>query len=86
MSLDSQRTALIEYLRSKVESEDWHGVSDAANDLRVLEAQIVIRTAMISGVPTMRRCEVRGLLGDRCEALAGHEQEHQFSRAANHNT
>lgn len=26
------------YLRMKEEEEDWHGVSDAANDLRELEA------------------------------------------------
>ncbi len=26
------------YLRMKVEERDWHGVSDAANDLRELEA------------------------------------------------
>ena len=33
------RKALINYLLAKVEQADWHGVSDAANDLRVLEAQ-----------------------------------------------
>lgn len=33
------RQVLIDYLLHKVEIEDWHGVSDAANDLRVLEAQ-----------------------------------------------
>lgn len=33
------RAALIEYLRHKIDVADWHGVSDAANDLRVLEAQ-----------------------------------------------
>lgn len=29
---------LKEYLLSKAQEQDWHGVSDAANDLRVLEA------------------------------------------------
>ena len=33
------RKVLIEYLLAKVETCDWHAVSDAANDLRVLEAQ-----------------------------------------------
>lgn len=33
------RTALIAYMKTKVEQADWHAVSDAANDLRVLEAQ-----------------------------------------------
>lgn len=28
---------LIEYLKVKVEERDWHGVSDAANDLREIE-------------------------------------------------
>lgn len=30
---------LIAYLEMKVQERDWHGVSDAANDLRVLEAE-----------------------------------------------
>lgn len=40
MSFDEQRAALIAYLKMKVEQADWHGVSDAANDLRVLEAEL----------------------------------------------
>ena len=38
MTYEEHRRALIEYLKAKVELADWHGVSDAANDLRVLEA------------------------------------------------
>lgn len=34
-----RRVTLINYLRSKVNGGDWHAVSDAANDLRVLEAK-----------------------------------------------
>jgi hypothetical protein len=34
-----RRAALVAYLRVKVDEADWHGVADAANDLRVLEAQ-----------------------------------------------
>lgn len=33
------RKILIKYLLAKVEVEDWHGVSDAANDLRELDAR-----------------------------------------------
>lgn len=33
------RQTLIDYLKVKVAEADWHGVSDAANDLRVLEAK-----------------------------------------------
>jgi len=39
MSYEEHRRILIEYLKAKVDAAYWHGVSDAANDLRVLEAQ-----------------------------------------------
>ena len=35
----ASRQRLIDYLLLKVEEADWHGVSDAANDLRVMEAK-----------------------------------------------
>jgi len=35
----TKRDILIKYLQVKVSECDWHGVSDAANDLRVMEAQ-----------------------------------------------
>lgn len=35
---ERHRRILIEYLRMKVEQQDWHGVADAANDLRELDA------------------------------------------------
>jgi len=38
MTYQQHREALIHYLKVKVEQADWHGVSDAANDLRVLAA------------------------------------------------
>lgn len=38
MTYHDQHAALIAYLKAKVEARDWHGVSDAACDLRVLEA------------------------------------------------
>lgn len=39
MTPAAQHAALVAYLRMKVEQRDWHGVSDAANDLRELEAK-----------------------------------------------
>lgn len=33
------RETLIAYLYMKVRQEDWHGVSDAANDLREIDAK-----------------------------------------------
>lgn len=43
MNQEEHRKVLIEYLLAKVAVNDWHGVSDAANDLRVLEAQMEAR-------------------------------------------
>lgn len=34
------KEVLIEYMKRKIDQEDWHAVSDAANDLRVLEEHI----------------------------------------------
>jgi len=34
-----QRAILMEYMQVMIARGDWHGVSDAANDLRVLEAE-----------------------------------------------
>ena len=39
------RGILIDYLLAKVAFSDWHGVSDAANDIRVLEAEENVRRA-----------------------------------------
>ena len=36
---EKNRSAYVEYLLMCVRLGDWHGVSDAANDLRVLEAK-----------------------------------------------
>ena len=33
------RSVMISYLLMKVRQEDWHGVSDAANDLREMDAR-----------------------------------------------
>lgn len=34
------RATFIEYLRHRIEDEDWHGASEAANDLRELDCEI----------------------------------------------
>lgn len=39
MTYKERREALVAYLRMKVEEEDWHGVADAAMDLRELDAE-----------------------------------------------
>lgn len=38
--LQKRRQILIDYLLERAEYQDWHGVSDAANDLRVLDETI----------------------------------------------
>lgn len=38
MTYEERRTVLIAYLKMKTFQCDWHGVSDAANDLREMEA------------------------------------------------
>lgn len=38
LNFEFRRKTLLEYMRVKMDEGDWHGVSDAANDLRVLEA------------------------------------------------
>jgi hypothetical protein len=41
------RAALLTYLMHKIDICDWHGVSDAANDLRVLEAEYAGHSSQI---------------------------------------
>lgn len=37
MDLKARKQVYVQYLLMKVEEQDWHGVSDAANDLRELD-------------------------------------------------
>lgn len=39
MSPQERHAILLAYLKMKVEERDWHGVADAANDLREMEAK-----------------------------------------------
>ena len=39
-ALRAHRATLITYLLSKADAEDWHGVADAANDLREVDAKL----------------------------------------------
>ena len=42
--LTAQRIVLIGYLQTKVEQRDWHGVADAAMDIREVEAKQTVLT------------------------------------------
>ena len=49
MTYEEHHKALVAYLLAKVETKDWHGVSDAANDLRVLEAEQNVKSEPTPG-------------------------------------
>lgn len=40
LDLTQQRDVLITYLNMKAHTEDWHGVMDAACDLREIDAEL----------------------------------------------
>ena len=39
MTFEEKKETYIEYIKLKLKDEDWHGVADAAMDLRELEAK-----------------------------------------------
>lgn len=40
IELSKRRAGMVGYLRLKVDVEDWHGVADAAMDLREIDAAL----------------------------------------------
>ena len=42
--LEKRRAVVIADLLAKVDAEDWHGVADAAMDLREIDAQLAVMT------------------------------------------
>lgn len=77
MTYDEQHAALVNDLKGKLEREDWHGVSDAANDLRVLEAENASyehlrRTAPVPGHSRCSAYHKRGSVWCRCIFSVGH--------------
>jgi hypothetical protein len=46
--LKKEKTGMTNYLLLKVEQEDWHGVSDAAMDIREIQAKIVVLEENVS--------------------------------------
>jgi len=40
LQLHAERAEILRYLRVKADVEDWHGVCDAANDLREIDAEL----------------------------------------------
>ena len=42
-NLERRKEVMIDYMRVKIQEEDWHGVSDAAMDIREMETEMRIR-------------------------------------------
>lgn len=40
MNAKTRKQFMVEYLKLKVEEQDWHGVADAAMDLREIEVEL----------------------------------------------
>ena len=40
--LMTRRAQLIDYLKMKIDEEDWHGVQDAGSDLREIDAKLTV--------------------------------------------
>lgn len=40
LRLERQRALVCDYLAMRLELEDWHGVQDAASDIREIDARI----------------------------------------------
>lgn len=40
MTLQERKDFMIVYLKLKIEEQDWHGVADAAMDLREIEVEL----------------------------------------------
>lgn len=47
--LRSRRATYIQYAKDRIDDEDWHGCSDAANDLRELDVEIRMLEAQLRG-------------------------------------
>lgn len=40
--LEGQMSVMLRYAKLKLDQSDWHGLSDAANDLRELSAELAV--------------------------------------------
>lgn len=40
VNLEIWRSLMLDYLKHKVADEDWHGVQDAASDLRDIDSEL----------------------------------------------
>jgi hypothetical protein len=45
--LYKQREGMVSYLKLKLSQEDWHGVADAAMDIREIEAKLQLLKSIL---------------------------------------
>lgn len=50
MNYNERHAAIVQYMQAKIAEKDWHGVSDAANDLREIEAEERVRIAQAQSI------------------------------------
>lgn len=48
MTPEVRKEFMITYLKLKVEEQDWHGVADAAMDLREIEVELSLRSQNVT--------------------------------------
>lgn len=46
IALNRQKAQLIDYLKSKIDAEDFHAVQDAASDIREIDAKLEVLHAL----------------------------------------
>ena len=65
--LEEAKRVMVEYLKSKVKQEDWHGTADAAMDIREIDAKLSILRSQ-NTVPKLREHPLRDYLKNVTEA------------------
>lgn len=63
MTLEQRKKAYLEYLKLKLYEQDWHAVSDAANDLRELEIELQLSPTVVGpALPPMGEFNVGNII------------------------
>lgn len=81
MTQKERKDALITYMRAKIEEGDWHGVSDAANDLRELEVEMRLKPDAAPTPQWYYMCDVHGKVPLRSHEPGSHCPVCKWQRA-----
>jgi hypothetical protein len=83
-ALEQQQAQLIAYAQMKMIARDWHGVADAAMDLREVEARLAelqgaaaeqVNPYTSGDVTPVPQCDAV-VMGGRCVMVEGHQGLH----------